>query len=137
MPLAIDPAVLVTLVVSGVTGVVLGTVALGWNKQATLTEQAVVERFRIDLGDDVAVRDVVLADDGRAALVSLDEGPGLACVLGDRIVTRPLGGTVRRVADQGGALRVTFRDVGLAPVLVRLGDPDLRARWAERLRRVA
>ncbi len=129
---------LLAFVIGGVGLVTLATVLLGWGRRVPLSGlQEAQDRLAIDL-PDATVTGGIVADDGLAALLDLDDGrvAAVAC-LGDRRWTRILTGAggprIRGVQVSDEGLRIPLRDPG-APILrVALADADTRAHWAARL----
>lgn len=129
----VQPEVLLGMVTGGVSAVLLLTVALGWNKEVALDRERALRRFAQDF-EGSAAREVLVADDGRSALLDLGENLGLVVVLGDRLVTRMLRGGQRVVEASGDRLRIAFPDLGLPQATVVISDGAARADWLQRLR---
>ena len=140
MALSIPPTVLVPLVVGGVSFVVALTWWVGWSEPTEIpSAQAAEARYRHDFPDD-AVRDVVLADDRRAALLWVQPrggaGPrfGAVTVLGHHLVVRRLAREQIRALDEGDdGLRLQVRDFGGPSLSITLSDPEVRTTWRDRL----
>lgn len=140
MSLSIPPEVLAPLVVGGVSFVVVLTWWVGWAEPTEIPSREAAEaRYLYDFPDDV-VRDVVLADDRRSALLWVDS-PGDAAprvravtVLGHHLVVRRLAREQVRALDEGDdGLRLKVRDFGGPSVWITLSDPEVRATWRDRL----
>jgi len=127
---------LAALVVGGVTAVVALTVLLGWSASATLDATAARARFLLDF-PDARIVELRLGDEGRAALLQLDDpigSVGLVAVLGDRTFTRRLTGAgVRRVLEDDAGLTIHLRDTGAPSLRVGVSDPAARGAWRARL----
>lgn len=133
MLLEVPPALLAAMVGLGVPAVIALS-ALGREGRPRLLGNLdeAVDRLRLDV-DDVRLADGVVADDGRAALLALEDGRNaLVLVMGHRLTTRLLDG-LRDVRDDGDGLVLRFADAGLPAARVVLADAGSRATWRERL----
>jgi hypothetical protein len=103
---------------------------LGGSASRPLDAAAAQAAYRLAHPED-DVLDVVLADDGAAALLPLAGGCGLVFRLGRGTVVRRLApGTVRARVAGPGRLRLELRDPACPRVELRLAAaPD----WADRL----
>ncbi len=126
---------LLPLVVGGVALTVGLTHLLGGSTPAALSVEAITDLLALDLPDAV-VDEVLLADDRRAALVTLRSGHAAVLVLGDRLVSRLLPAGLRAEATERG-LRLRLPDPGCPRIDVALSDSARRQEWLDRLRRPA
>jgi len=117
-------------VVLGIGLIVLLTHLLGFSRAYAFVdeEDARVRWLREWPGDEV--REVVLAADRRAALVSTPSGPGVVWALGaDTVAKRLTRAEVRRLAD---GLRIDLPDFTARHLRLRL-DRTEAAAWAHRI----
>ncbi|MCB9663633.1 MAG: hypothetical protein H6732_05955 [Alphaproteobacteria bacterium] len=122
---------LLVVAAAGVLGIVLVVHLLGGSVRASVgTPDAVRARYRRDVVGSVP-EEVVVGDDGRAALV-VDPEVGVAAVvaLGDGLVIRPL--VAPAVAWTPDGLAVDPRELLLGPFVVR-GAHEALAPWFTRL----
>ena len=110
-------ALLVAMVVAGVSGVVLLVHLTGGGKPARLADEAAaLARFALDF-PDFDVRSVHLTREGDAAFLALGDGPmgarvGIVQAVGGKFLTRVIAGR-----DLAGAPRAAN-----ATLMLRLGD---------------
>jgi hypothetical protein len=132
------------LVLPIAVNVVLGIALLGlflWRRppaaEGRLTAEKALALFRLQYPE--ASGTVTIAPDCCGALIDLRPGIGLLQRQGRRWVARTLEkGEIASVTLQtDGAIRIAFADFGWPCALVRLDDPQLRASWLERFRRLA
>lgn len=129
-----DPAQLAALVGGGILLVVLVSHLTGGTTRAHLGSADQVQQIW-GLDDDTPIRDVQLADDTTAALLTLEDGAhAVVFSLGDRWVSRRVPDHAT-VWQRGERLVVRLGDFTAPSVRVALADPDLRARWVQRLER--
>lgn len=127
------------MVVVGVSFVTVLTWALGWAKPVLLTgPEDALSRLQTEV-PDAQVADLVLADDGRAALFALQDGRvAVLGLFGDRGWIREVApGFLRFVRPDGATLVVRFRDMGAPELRVNLSDPETQSAWLARIQEAA
>lgn len=135
MSLSIPLPILLGLVVGGLTVTTAALHWMGWSETATLeSAEAAAARFALDHPDHT-VAEVVLADDGSAALLALEAGGiGLVTAMGDRFVVRTLQrGSLSSVHSDPGQLILRLTDIAFPRARFRLAASPLRDRWVARL----
>jgi len=125
---------LLTLVVGGIAAVVLLVHLVGWSKPLTLSAKSAREEFVWD-NPGAVIRDVVLSEDGRSALVELEDGgTGFVEVLGDGTLTRRLAReTVVRVDRAGARLNIVLSDFTDPRLTITFSNEEKARKWAARL----
>jgi hypothetical protein len=130
------PTLLISLVVGGVTAVVVLTLALGWSATAEIADPDAARALLADDFPDFRPEEVVLSDDRHAALLAGGEAVGAVFVLGDRTVTRLLRGeAIRAVRDDGVGVVIELNDPTRPRLSVPLADAGARRSWLARLER--
>lgn len=117
--------ILLILVVAGIGGIALLLHLTGHSAEARLDRDSVVRAWARHYPDD-RVLHVRVADNGRAALVRTDTGPGLIRAFGADTVARHLQGTDLHDTDTG--LRIDFHDYTSPPVTLALSAQEC-AQW--------
>ena len=133
MTLAMPQELLIGTVVFGVSGVVILTWLLGWNKRRPLNSVAdAAAALALSSPDDV-VTDGIVADDGLAALLAVKDGDvALVTVLGDKTVVRSTRGC--HAEEDAKGLRLLFANAGGPRVYMALAEASTRQTWLARLR---
>ncbi len=125
MPLS----VLGPLVLGGILGIVVLVHLMGWTARRVLDTGAARQAWLAE-EPEAAIHRVVLADDGRAALLRLGGGRGGAVwCFGADVVVRPLEPGFARITEKDTGLRIRFDDPGAPHLFVRLADGDARRLW--------
>ena len=119
---------LVPLIVGGLAVVALLQWRLGWGAELELDEGQVRRRVALD-APDAAIEELVVADDGRGALVRTPGGVLALGVAGDRHWTRK----VKTFRETDGALELSFPDSGAPRLRIPIEDRETRTRWSELL----
>ena len=114
----------------GVLTSVLLARAMGFAKQAQLTDAGEAARIAAEALHDFSPAEAVVADDGRGALVAGRDGRvALVKGFGDRWVVRIANGAAAEV--QGATLRLKLPEAMFPPAELTLGPAA--AHWAQRL----
>ena len=128
MPLEI----LVPFVVVAVAVIMLVITRSGLSRQARVgSAEAVAARFAIDY-PDCAVADILIADDGRAALLLMrdTDAAGLVRAIGDRTTTRFLNpGSLSSVTEHRSGLVLSSTDFTWPRQRIQLAEAAQRDRW--------
>ena len=121
MPLEI----LLGLVVAGIAGIALLTMALGLAARRSLSQESARAEWLRHFPDD-AVQSVWVAQDGHSALILTEAGPGLLWPMGADTVGRRL--IDFDMIDTPTGLDITFHDFTAPRARLRLGE-DERLVW--------
>jgi hypothetical protein len=122
--------VLLILVIGGIATIALLLHAMGRSRLSELDDQSARAAWLRHFPDD-AVQGVLVADDGHAALVLTDHGPGLLWSFGADTVARPLQDFTFQDGDTHQTIR--FNDFAAPRVRLHL-TAENRARWQEHMR---
>jgi hypothetical protein len=116
--------------VFGILTIVLLAWALGFAKQAQLSDAGEAARIAADTLHDFSPAEAVVADDGRGALVAGRDGRvALVKSFGDRWVVRIANGAAAEV--KGATLRLKLPETMFPTAELALGPAA--AQWAARL----
>jgi hypothetical protein len=94
-------------------------------RRALLDEESAREAW-LDAAAGETIRQITLSHDRHAALILSDEGPALVWSSGREIIVRRL--LDFDLLDEGGTLRIVFRDFDTPEALLTLDDFE-RPRW--------
>ncbi len=120
---------LLVLVIGGISLIAVLLHRLGKSHKAVLNAQSASHAWTRHFPDD-EVRGVIVAQDGHAALVETDQGPGLLWSFGADTVGRHLQGYhLTKAPDH---LTVIFADFSAPRVTVHLNN-DERTLWQQKL----
>ena len=122
------------LVVLGIGGLVLLIHLLGWSKRPHYADAAEATAALLADYPNVEIRDVALADDGRAALFDLAEGVGFAAPFGEGRLTRLItDDDVKKVDEAPDGLTIWLSDYTAPRLTIALTDQAARTAWTTRL----
>lgn len=126
---------LAALVVGGIAGVVLLVHGFGWTGGPPFADSDDAAAAFAREHAERAVREVMLADDRRAALLATDHGTGFVMRFGRGTVVRWLRPEDIATVRQGPAgLTLKLRDDGAPNLRIAMADPDRRAAAATLLK---
>lgn len=135
MAVSIPLPILLGLIVGGLGGTLAALHAIGWSQPATLdSPDAARARYALDHPEDTVI-DVIVADDRKAALLSLEGGHiGLVHGLGDRFVVRRLGpGSLSALRVDPAVVTLQLDDIGFPRATLRLAESATRQAHVDRL----
>ncbi len=115
--------VLLVLVVFGIAGIALLLHLSGRSQPFQLSPETARDQWERHFPDDNII-DVTVAQDGRAALVRTETGPGLLWSLGADTVARHL--LDYDLIDRPDGMEIQFHEFGAPRAIVRLSPFELR-----------
>ena len=119
--------ILLLLVVGGISGVALLLHVLGKSKPVVLSANDARTAW-LRLFPDDTISDIKIAENGRAALIATEHGPGLVWSFGIDTVARYL--TDFSLSETKTRLKVKFHDFSAPKVSLTLTETE-RAIWRE------
>jgi hypothetical protein len=120
------PTYLVVILVSLAVAVLAVMLNMASRPRRALLDEESARQAWLDAAAGETIREVVLSRDRHAALILSDEGPALVWTSGRQVIVRRL--LDFDVLDEGGTLRIVFRDFDTPEALLKLDDFE-RPRW--------
>lgn len=117
--------ILLVLVVGGITGIAVLLHLMGKSSPRLMDPEDARAAWHRHVPDDV-IHQVILAENGQAALILTDQGPGLVWSFGIDTVARHL--LDFDLIEDGNRLRVVFHDFTAPQAILHLTDTE-RQRW--------
>lgn len=118
-------SILLMLVIGGIAGIALLLHLTGKSKLRLMDSEDARAAWHRHVPDD-AVQQVIVAEDGHAALILTDQGPGLVWSFGIDTVARHL--LDFDLIDDGQTLNVIFHDYTAPKAILHLTDAE-RQHW--------